>query len=128
MQPNNSIGAPFDPDPDSQLPDDQTTLKDDYLDNAVADVPQGMLDNPEDIPIEEKDQLREAVLDDMPGADTEDAERRIQESPNELKNSRDDQSQYDSDRNPDPDHANWSRTIDDSRDEDDEPEDITRVA
>lgn len=125
MQTNNAMGAPFDPEPDEELPETQRPLNEDYLDSAVSDVPQGMLDNPEDIPMEEKPFLREAVEDDMPG-DTEDAIRRERESPNTQKNREDDPSQYDSDRNPDPEHANLSRTVDDVRD-DDEPDHATRV-
>lgn len=104
MDPYNNIGAPYDPDPDDALPDDQTTLNDDYAQNAASEVPREMLDNPEDIPADEEDQLREAVKDDMPG-DNEDALRRQRESPNERTISRDDPKYYDSDRNPDPDAA-----------------------
>lgn len=113
MDPHNNIGAPYDPDPDNQLPDNQQPLNEDYLDNAVNDVPENLLDNPEDIPADEADQLREAVKDTMPG-DNEAAVRRGLDSPNDPKNSQDNPRYYDSDRNPDPDAAVGSQTIADA--------------
>lgn len=104
MDPYNNVGAPYDPKPEDALPDNQETLNDDYAENAANDVPENMLDNPEDIPADEEDQLKEGILDTMPG-DTEDAVRRDLESPNEPKNRENDQRYYDSDRNPDLDAA-----------------------
>lgn len=50
MDPYNNLGAPYDPDPEDALPDNQETLNDNYVENAVNDVPENMLDNPEDEP------------------------------------------------------------------------------
>jgi len=87
IQQNNSMGAPFDPKPDEELPDDQESLTDDYLDDSVRDVELSWPDdNPEDAPAGGIDQLREAVRDDMPGGDSRDAIDRELHSPNEARN------------------------------------------
>lgn len=104
MDPHNTMGAPYDPDPADELPDNQEPLNEDYLDDAVSDVETDFYDDPEDVPAEDRDQLREGVMDDMPG-DTEQALQRELHSPNERRNSEDDPRYYDSDRNPAPDAA-----------------------
>jgi hypothetical protein len=110
MDPHNPIGAPYDPDPDDALPDNQKPLTDDYVDDAVDDVERDLYDNPEDVPAEDREQLREGVLDTMPG-DMDDAHRDLQ-SPNSPRNRADDPRAYDSDRNPDLDAAVGKRTSD----------------
>lgn len=117
MDPYNNVGAPYDPDPEDQLPDNQQPLNKDYLDDAAMDVSGEMLDDPEDIPKEEIDQLREAVLDDMPG-DTKESAHRELESPNEKRNEFN-PSYFDSDRNMNPDAAVGTKSVaDEMADED----------
>jgi hypothetical protein len=79
----NSLGAPFDPDPDDELPNDPP-ITEEYLRDSVEDVELSWPDdNPQDAPAGGIDQLSEAVKDDMPGPNAQDAINRGLRSPNE---------------------------------------------